>query len=178
MEFKYRDGILVGVIEVKVTDLLTEEQWKRVLSKMYIVEEIAQRATNAMVKGTIKYHSDQHTKAEWQEHNLQDSMDAAIYPYFVRDEQWHGSEPTMPRGWMIEPYQKTVEVVESFEMTVPKDGITTFIVHRNGLRDLEQTVKLPEPPTTISPRHIRDQVSEERGNQWAAKQAAKQAAKE
>ena len=91
-------------IEVKIPTDLTKEQWERVRSKMYIVAEIAQRATNAMVKGTVKYNADKHTKEEWIEHGLQDSMDAAIYPYFVRDEQWHGDSPTMPRGWILEPY--------------------------------------------------------------------------
>ena len=77
-------------ITVEIPPGLTIEQFKRVSDKMYIVTEIAQRAANAMVKGTLKYDTDNHTLAEWIEYGLDDSMDSAIYPYFIRDTQWHG----------------------------------------------------------------------------------------
>ena len=77
-------------IMVEIPNNLTMEQFRRVSDKMYIVAEIAQRAANAMVKGTLKYNTDHHTLAEWIEYGLDDSMDSAIYPYFVRDTQWHG----------------------------------------------------------------------------------------
>ena len=78
-------------------------------------------------QGTVKYNTDKHTKEEWIEHGLQDSMDAAIYPYFVRDEQWHGTTPTMPQGWAIQPYVKSFDW--DFETGV-------FTIQRNGLPDI------------------------------------------
>ena len=77
-------------ITVELPNDLTMEQFRRVNDKMYIVAEIAQRAASAMVKGTLKYDTDHHTLAEWIEYGLDDSMDAAVYPYFIRDTQWHG----------------------------------------------------------------------------------------
>lgn len=121
---------------VELPDDLEPAILDRVYSKMYIVQEIAQRATNSMVKGSVKYQTDHHTYEEWLEHTMQDSMDACIYPYFVRDSQWHGQAPTMGEGFFQIP-----AIAESLGVREPQTSNYGYRDAREGqgsLADLKR----------------------------------------
>lgn len=53
---------------------------------MYIVEKLANRMTEAMIKGTLKYPSDYHSHEEWKEHLRSDAIDSAIYSMMLESD--------------------------------------------------------------------------------------------
>jgi len=68
----------------EMLDFLSEEEYRRMLPKLGLVEEAAQLLTRAMIKGTLKYPRDDWDVQLWEDHGLDDLVDVLNYKLLER----------------------------------------------------------------------------------------------
>jgi len=71
---------------------LTEQQYKRLEYKLRIVENIAQELAARMLKGTLKYNTDDHSPAEWFSMMQDDQFDTINYTGLLKNKMKKGDE--------------------------------------------------------------------------------------
>lgn len=64
---------------LEVYDRLTDEQRKRLSKKLVLVERAARHLASGMLKGTLKYDSDDYTVQRWLAHVVDEGADLMNY---------------------------------------------------------------------------------------------------
>ena len=63
---------------------LSHEELARLLAKLELVEEIALALAANMVKGTLKYNTDDRSMEQWLDYATDDAMDTVNYLFLLR----------------------------------------------------------------------------------------------
>jgi len=72
-------------VQHPIYQALTKKERTRTEQKLTLVKQAAIRLAVAMLKGTVKYPTDNHTIREWLEYALDDAGDAFQYLHLIRD---------------------------------------------------------------------------------------------
>lgn len=73
--------------ELASSGFLLDDDIDRLLPKLELVAEIASKLANNMLKGTMKYESDDYDPSVWMEELLDDAADTLNYVYLLRKAQ-------------------------------------------------------------------------------------------
>jgi hypothetical protein len=65
--------------------MLTRDEYNRLGHKLEMVEELAYKLVLNMIKGTLKYNTDDWTMAEWLAFGIDDAADSLNYWLLTRD---------------------------------------------------------------------------------------------
>ena len=74
-------------LEFALTDNLTEDEIDRLQIKLYPIEDLAKRLAVAMLKGTLKYPTDNRTVEEWAAFEEDEFFDLVNYRLLLKAAQ-------------------------------------------------------------------------------------------
>jgi hypothetical protein len=83
---------IYGVYDLTIANLLTEDEYKRLVPKLDMVRELAQKLALNMVKGTLKYNTDDWSMAEWFAFGIDDAADSLNYWLLTRNKYAKGCD--------------------------------------------------------------------------------------
>ena len=75
----------ITLVPYEITRTLSEDEQRRLLKKELLVTAAAQRLIRGMLKGVLKYESDDISLEEWDEHIVDEASDLLNYVWLRRE---------------------------------------------------------------------------------------------